>query len=82
MSDQCVRLYDGNRGKTPGRFDAGPNRFVVGRQKMAESRAYRSDFERMLHLRARTFAPLTLIRKRGKSVGTAADQAGRLLALT
>ena len=26
---------------------------------MAESRAYRSDFERMLHLRARTFAPLT-----------------------
>jgi hypothetical protein len=26
---------------------------------MAEFRALRSDFERMLHLRARTFAPIT-----------------------
>jgi len=28
---------------------------------MAEFRAPRSDFERMLHLRARTFAPVTSI---------------------
>src|SRR2546421_10764635 len=32
---------------------------------MAEFRALRSDFERMLHLRARTFAPLTLIAELG-----------------
>jgi hypothetical protein len=49
---------------------------------MAEFRAYRSDSERMLHLRARTFAPLTFMSNRGKSVGTVADQAGRIFALT
>jgi hypothetical protein len=49
---------------------------------MAEFRAIRSDSERMLHLRARTFAPVTIKGKRGKSVGAAADQAGRVLALT
>jgi len=49
---------------------------------MAEFRAYRSAGERMLHLRARTFAPLTKVSKRGTSVGTATDQAGRIFALT
>ena len=47
------------RGKTPGGFGDRPYRSAVERQKMAEFRAFRSDCERMLHLRARTFAPLT-----------------------
>ena len=52
-------LVNGNRGKTPGGFDASLYRSAVLRQKMAEFRASRSDIERMLHLRARTFAPVT-----------------------
>ena len=36
-----------------------PYRSAVGGQKMAEFRVHRSDCERMLHLRARTFAPNT-----------------------
>src|SRR6476659_8844823 len=49
-----------NRGKTPGRFGDRPYRSAFGYQKTAEFRALRSDGERMLHLRARTFAPITL----------------------
>ena len=49
------------RGKSPGGFGDGPHRSVGECQKMAEFRAYRSDSERMLHLRARTFAPLTFM---------------------
>src|SRR5690242_18103007 len=46
-------------GKSPGGFGDGLHRSVDECQKMAEFRAYRSAGERMLHLRARTFAPLT-----------------------
>src|ERR1700759_4001028 len=49
-----------NRGKTPGRFGDRPYRSAFGCQKPAELRALRSDGERMLHLRARTFAPITM----------------------
>src|SRR5205807_1624717 len=48
-----------NRGKTPGGFGNRPYRSAVEGPKMAEFRASHSDFERMLHLRARTFAPVT-----------------------
>jgi hypothetical protein len=51
-----------NRGKTPGRFGDRPYRSAFGCQQTAELRALRSDGERMLHLRARTFAPLTALR--------------------
>src|SRR3954468_12583906 len=57
------------RGKSPGGFDASPYRSVVGCQEMAEFRASCSDHERMLHLRARTFAPLSQNCKRGKTPG-------------
>jgi hypothetical protein len=50
----------GKRGKSPGRFGSDSYRSAVGCQKMAEFRAIRSDSERMLHLRARAFAPLTI----------------------
>jgi hypothetical protein len=53
--DEC------KRGKSPGGFGDRPYRSAVGRQKMAEFRAIRSDSERMLHVRARTFAPLTIL---------------------
>jgi hypothetical protein len=53
--DEC------KRGKSPGGFGDRPYRSAVGRQKLAEFRAIRSDSERMLHLRARTFAPLTIL---------------------
>src|SRR5690348_7330638 len=46
-------------GKSPGGFGDGLHRSVGECQKMAEFRAYRSAGERMLHLRARTFALLT-----------------------
>ena len=49
----------GKWGKSPGGFGDGLHRSVGECQKMAEFRAYRSAGERMLHLRARTFAPLT-----------------------
>ncbi|MFL5289456.1 MAG: hypothetical protein ACJ8AW_53000, partial [Rhodopila sp.] len=56
----CFHENDwGKWGKSPGELGDRPRRSAVGRQKMAEFRALRSDFERMLHLRARTFAPLT-----------------------
>src|SRR3954454_24169528 len=48
-------------GKSPGGFDDRPYRSASGRQKMAEIRALCSDLKRMLHLRARTFAPLTFL---------------------
>jgi len=48
-----------NWGKTPGGFGNRPYRSAVEGPKMAEFRVLRSNFERMLHLRARTFAPLT-----------------------
>src|SRR3954463_10268602 len=47
------------RGKSVGEFGALPYRSTVGRRKMAEFRTRHSDCERMLHLRAHTFAPLT-----------------------
>jgi len=47
------------RGKSPGGFGNRPYRSAVEGPKMAEFRASHSDFERMLHLRARTFAPVT-----------------------
>ena len=50
----------GKWGKSPGGFGDRPYRFAGGHQKMAEFRAPRSDFEHMLHLRARTFAPFTV----------------------
>src|SRR6476620_2617452 len=52
-------VFDSKWGKSPGRFGDRPYRSAIGRQKLAESRARCSDFERMLHLRARTFAPIT-----------------------
>src|SRR6478609_8833991 len=66
-SEPCQFGYDANTwtvplrkwGKSPGRFGDRPYRSAIGRQKLAESRARCSDFERMLHLRARTFAPIT-----------------------
>jgi hypothetical protein len=48
-----------NRDKSVGEFGALPYRSTVGRRKMAEFRTRHSDCERMLHLRAHTFAPLT-----------------------
>jgi hypothetical protein len=45
-------------GKSPGGFGDRSYRSAAGRQKMAEFHDFRSDFERMLHLRARTFAHL------------------------
>ena len=51
---------NGNRGKSPGEFGDRPYRSAIGRQKMAEFRAHRSSYERMLHLRARGFAPVTM----------------------
>jgi hypothetical protein len=59
MVFQWFRLRKSKRGKSPGGFGDHPYRSTVGRQKVAEFRAPRSDFERMLHLRARTFAPFT-----------------------
>src|SRR3954453_14645196 len=50
-----------NRGKSVGEFGALPYRSTVGRRKMAEFRTRHSDCERMLHLRAHTFAPLTMV---------------------
>src|SRR3954465_12085391 len=50
---------ESNWGKSPGGFDARSYRSVVGCQKMAEFRDPRSVYDRMLHLRARTFAPFT-----------------------
>src|SRR5690242_7409128 len=57
----CLVAYAFRRkwGKSPGGFGDGLHRSVGECQKMAEFRAYRSAGERMLHLRARTFAPLT-----------------------
>src|SRR3954451_22516014 len=57
---QAIQGIPSKWGKSPGELGDRPRRSAVGRQKMAEFRALRSDFERMLHLRARTFAPLTL----------------------
>jgi hypothetical protein len=51
------------RGKSVGGFGARQHRSAVGCQKMAESRAPRSDCERMLHLRAHTFASVTAVLK-------------------
>src|SRR4051794_4826811 len=58
--DQWIAGFLCKRGKSPGGFGARPYRSAVGYQKMAEFHAPRSDCERMLHLRARTFAPLTI----------------------
>src|SRR3954471_18359316 len=72
-------------GKSPGGFGDPPYGSAVGRQKMAEFRAFRSDSERMLHLRARTFAPLTQfgdgVPLRGRFTGCAcgAGRAGNLV---
>ena len=57
LINQCLTDLCGNRGKTPGRFGDRPYRSAFGCQKTAELRALRSDGERLLHLRARTFAP-------------------------
>ena len=59
---QVLNTFLGKRGKTPGRFGDRPYRSAFGCQKTAELRALRSDGERMLHLRARTFAPITNFR--------------------
>src|SRR5689334_8010439 len=55
--DKGLASPQSNRGKTPGRFGDRPYRSASGCQKTAELRALRSEGERMLHLRARTFAP-------------------------
>src|SRR5437660_808660 len=55
LINQACSENSGKWGKSPGEFGDHPYRSVIGRQKMAEFRALRLGFERMLHLRARTF---------------------------
>src|SRR4051812_39397274 len=66
---QAVANHECKRGKTPGKHGTPPDRTGLGQRKMADFCGQHYSIERMLHLRARGFAPATHECNRGITPG-------------
>ena len=59
QNDELGRAARRKRGKTPGRLGTNADRSLLALRKVQQFRGDRSAIGPMLHLRARSFAPLT-----------------------